>query len=350
MGRACTITCLALVFSLNAFAISKQNKAKIRAYSRANKAYQKKRYRRSLSLLQKSFNFRAKKRKTPSKVYQLAAKNYERLKNYKAAISYIDFLIKKDHPKTNKKVMGKVASGQEDDLPEMNENLQFLYYKKSALYSRLFSQELYKRRGASTAVMNQYYANVKKYKKVCENLDEYECPETDRIIRIVEKRLDNKRKNRFGTKNYWSLSYMTWQDPLTIRRDSDGKQNPLIAATQGWAVGYNYSRKNEYTEYVLAADFFLGRATVDDNTDDLANVDYNQNGVPVLSVFIGPSYYWRIEAREVAFGLSLKYRYRTGNYTDTSQGGQDWRILKKIFTHGVVFLMLSMSSINFKLK
>mgnify|MGYP002623139758 FL=1 len=341
MGLSTTITSLVLIFSLtlaSAKPASREQKKKNVAFKLALKEYEKRKYKTSLKILNKYFHYSEIKTSAPSKVFLLAAKSYERLGDLRNALKYYERIIIKDHSKLNDKIMRMMANDQAESLPEMPENLQFLYYKKSVLYSKIFQKELYKKRAASVTVMNQYYANVQKYKKICDSLDEYECKQTERIIRIVTSRLDAKKQRTYGSRYFGSLGYITWQEELQLTNITAGTNFSLLSTTQGWCAGGGYVYENEFSEFNLSACLAFARATVSENNlnnSGINGVGYKQSSVPVLGLFFGPAYYWRIQAREVSFGVSVKGNFREGDYSDATAGGNLYRVQgKSTFDYG----------------
>ncbi|MBL7666004.1 MAG: hypothetical protein JNM93_12790 [Bacteriovoracaceae bacterium] len=311
-----------------------QNREEIymKILKQARVAHQKGKYRESNMILKKYFKFDEREINTPAIVLVLVASNFEKLGNFREAIRYETIYINRKFKKVHDQVIKSVESGNLKKLPDVPSKLQSAYGKKAELYSKLYRAEL---RNGEERLAATVLSKVKLYHAICEQMDEADCSYSEKMVDEASAKEELKQQQVFKKNWYASFSYLSWQDPLTVKNLSTNANFDFLATTQAYCLGAGYIYENDFYEYGFYGCWALGTATVGDNNDGVTLVSYNQSGVGVTSLFLGPSFHWKPSSRDVSLGVSLAIRYRMGDYTDFTDSGDIYQFQdKNLYSYG----------------
>jgi hypothetical protein len=270
-------------------------------FKRAKTAYKKGLYDKSLNLLKRRYNFR--RTSTPSGALELAALASEKLGYHKDALVIYAVLVKKKYPGVNRNVINAYKeNGNAEDIPaELDEKLSYYYYKKAYNAKMLYDENN----------NNLFYRAALMYAEICMEGDHYE-DEAEELFEAAGERNNEYKRLVYKKSKNLLVSYMTWQDELTLT-SSNGSTQEIKSTAEGTCFGGGFEYANAYVNYKIDGCFAFASATVG---EDSANIDYFQSNVAERALFLFPGVKWMPGAGGVSIGFSAPLVYRSGDFTE----------------------------------
>jgi hypothetical protein len=266
----------------------------------AKNNYKKGKYDTALMTLKRRYNLR--KFSTPSGALELGARAYEKIGDYKEALVIYSVLIKKKYPKKNKTVIASYRKNSNaDDIPEIDEKLSYYYYKKAFNTKMLYEE----------SNEELYYKASKMFSEICMEGDHYD-DEAEELFEAVAERNSEYKRLIFKRSKNLLVSYMSWQDNLTLISPS-GQEQEIHSSSEGTCFGGGFNYANAYVNYKMEGCLALATAIVG---EDSSNVDYFQSDVAQRALFLFPGAMWKPQAGSVSIGFSTPFVYRVGDFTE----------------------------------
>ncbi|WP_127714081.1 hypothetical protein [Halobacteriovorax sp. HLS] len=295
---------LLLLFSILCFAGSSlARKASVEereAFKNAKIAYKKGLYDTSLNILRSRYNFR--RMSTPSGALELAALANEKLGYHKDALVIYTVLIKKKYPQKNQEIISSYrADGNAEDIEGIDEKLSFYYYKKAYNTKALYDE----------SNNELFYKAAQMYTAICIAAEHHE-DEAEELFEAVGERKNEYQRLVYKQSKNLLVSYITWQDKLTLVSPSGTKQD-IGSSAEGTCLGGGFEYANAYINYKMDACIAFASATVGEDTKE---IDYFQSNVTERALFLFPGVRWKPKAGSVSFGMSVPFVYRVGDFTE----------------------------------
>ena len=270
-------------------------------FRNAKIAFKKGLYDTSLTYLKDRYSFRSLN--TPTGALELGALANEKLGYNKEALFIYSLLIKKKYERTNRDVIRAYRSdGNADNIPDdIDEKLSFYYYRKAHNAKVLFDE----------SNNDFYFKAATMYAAVCMEGDHYE-DEAEELFEAASERSNEYKRLTFKKSYNALISYMTWQNELTLTSNS-GTSQEIKSTTEGTCLGGGIEYANAYVVYRIDGCLAFASATVG---EDSADIDYFQSKVSERALFVFPGVRWKPAAGSVSIGLSTPLVYRVGDFTE----------------------------------
>jgi hypothetical protein len=269
-------------------------------FKRAKSAFSRGLYKQTINLLRSRYNL--KKYSTPSGALELAAFTQEKLGNHRESLFLFTLLIKKKFSKLNRRVINSYKTNRHaEEIPEIDTKLAFYYYKKAVNAKALYDVDK----------NLLFYKAALMYAEISMENKDYEDRAEDLIEEIQSKNLEYKRLE-FTRSTSFLISYITWQDKLTLTSPT-GSQQEIRSSAEGTCLGGGINYENAYLNYKVDACFVFATATVG---EDSKSVDYFQTNVSERAFFLFPGVRWKPALGGVSIGVSTPVVYRVGDFTE----------------------------------
>jgi hypothetical protein len=264
----------------------------------AQKYYIKKKFKKSIQTLRKSFRL-TKTKKTPTAVIQLLALNLLKLKKYKTASKYFHIVIRRRYKQKHREVLRALNLGNIDDI-EVPQKLLRIYYHLGQIYYHIF------RKTKSIP----YYRASEKYFKICEEKEHLDDNASEYIDSLSAHKvlIDNKE---FKSEWFATIGTMNWQEKLLLRSSTTGEKTKLLSNSKALCIGGGYRYMNAYHGIEISSCAYSGSADISASN----SATYSQNGVSVTGFLLDSGYVIKPYSEKVSMTFSLPLFYRDGDYS-----------------------------------
>lgn len=206
----------------------------------------------------------------------------------------------------NKQVINAMKEDNKIELPPHNK-IVFAYYRSAILYYKKYLQT-----NARTPPdeRNSILSRAAFYSRVATFLG----ANTDAIDSLqtqVQSIHENELAQTIKTSTYAFLSYVSWQDHVTLIDDSNKDKIALLNTTTGSCTGAGHLWRNDRHEYSLDLCYIMGKSTVSSTRNDFS---FTQNSVSVQGILAHASVYWSLFADDLSLGLALPILARSGKW------------------------------------
>lgn len=304
-----TFYCIFILFiSVNTNAQRKTTKSLY--IKKAQKLYTKNKYKSSIKLIKKAYNTK-KLRKMPAKAIYLLGINYFKLESYKVSNFYFSKLLQYYYKKKHIKVLRAKKKDTLDEVEVSRIHKSIYYYLGQGYFA------LYKKTN-----LNSYAARSIKYLEICE---EYDCGDNvDELIEEVQKIKEEKRKLRKYFNFYVSAGRLLLQESLQLKGSQSSGTQEVQSNNQGLCYGAGLRYGNAYKGIDFYGCAFAGTTQL--RYADSNALKYKQSGVPIAGLYLEVGQYFRPLADKAKIGYSIPFIYRSGNYSDATQGSETFSI------------------------
>ena len=296
---------LTMLFNLCSLAKAITHEQKIN-FKKSKQLYKDELYQQTIEMLSTQFDLNSPK--TASGALTLAAYSYQKLEDYAASNKVYRTLINKGFKKLDEEMMKSYSEDGTDDLPEASHKLYFYYHKMAQNLLKIYLRDY---KTLELKAREQMRARASMYVEILGEADDYEDDSYDEITEQFEKHDKFLVDSVYHSSWFFSSSYISYRNQLSIQRQSDGLVVPINSTVDGLCIGGGWRYENAFWEYSLSGCY--SPATMNVDTD--SSVTYQQTGVSSTTFMIGPSFMWKPKSGDVSVGIHIPIIYNTGDYT-----------------------------------
>jgi hypothetical protein len=291
---------LALIILLNIKPVFAQRKPQPQSLylQAAQKAYLKKNYKKSLSILKQKYPVQSPA-KLSSNVLNLLALNYFKLKQYKESARYFHAVINRDHQKIHPKIIKAQEKGNLEAI-EVPKTLLLNYYHLGQIYYQLYLE----------TENTSYYNASEKFFKILED-KEYLDENASKFLAGLASKKSAVEKRHFQTKWFITSGVMNWQEKIMLENAATKNTIKLLSNARAICYGGGFRYSNAYHGFEVQACGFSGSANISANNPSL----YAQTGVAVQGLIIDSGYTIKSSYEKASLTFALPLFYRDGDYS-----------------------------------
>lgn len=243
--------------------------------------------------------------------YEYKALLLEKAGKVEAAATIYKKILKKKYSKYNWLVLKthKDFEDLEEKLPQLKKikyyytrlgNLYIVKYEQIDLDNEPFQARRIKKR-------------VKLFVKVLNRIGAEETAES--IADRMEEKENLVKSYRVKTNLYPFLSYISWQDFITIKRSDGSGASKILNTFSGSCSGAGYRFKNAYNEYNFESCYIFAQSSSSPFEGPLS---YTQKNVNTQGLYGGFGYMNHSLLESLSFGGQINYLFRSGDWDTPS--------------------------------
>ncbi|MBU6374476.1 MAG: hypothetical protein KGQ59_00615 [Bdellovibrionales bacterium] len=131
----------------------------------------------------------------------------------------------------------------------------------------------------------------------------------------------------------WGLSYLHWQEAISLVRTNDQKAFPLKANQSGWGVSYDFlfASRDPWSAR-LRSSVLMSFSQVAPSARDssaLSGVNYLSKDSTAFGAMLTPGIHWSRPSQSSSLSLSVPLLFRVANWKDSGTPSDPYQIQNK---------------------